>query len=341
MPDPDALPAGKLPLNLLTQLLAPLTPRDPRVRVGARTGEDAAIIDLGATLLVAAADPITFATDQIGHYAVAVNANDIAVRGATPRWFLATLLLPTGTTRADVQAIMDDLAAACRALDIDLVGGHSEVTSGIDRPIVAGTMLGEVAAQRLVTTGGARPGDALLLGGALAVEGSAVLAREAADALRARGVPPAMIARAADLLRHPGISVVAMARALCDAVQPHAMHDPTEGGLATALTELAAASGVGVHLAAPARLPFLPETRAFCRALGLDPLGLLASGALLAAVDPHDVPPALAALHSAGAGGQVIGQITAAAEGLTMAATEGTLPLPPFARDELARWLEG
>jgi hydrogenase expression/formation protein HypE len=119
------------------------------------------------------------------------------------------------------------------------------------------------------------------------------------------------------------------------------MHDPTEGGLATALTELAAASGVGVHLAAPARLPFLPETRAFCRALGLDPLGLLASGALLAAVDPHDVPPALAALHSAGAGGQVIGQITAAAEGLTMAATEGTLPLPPFARDELARWLEG
>jgi hydrogenase expression/formation protein HypE len=292
-------------------------------------------------MLVVAADPITFATDQIGHYAVAVNANDIAVRGATPRWFLATLLLPAGTTRADVQAIMEALAAACRALDIDLVGGHTEVTSGIDRPIVAGTMLGEVAAERLVTTSGARPGDALLLGGALAVEGTAVLAREAADALRARGVPPAMIARAADLLRDPGISVVTMARALCDAVQPHAMHDPTEGGLATALAELAAASAVGVHLAAPATLPFLPETRAVSRALGLDPLGLLASGALLAAVDPHDAPPALAALHSAGAGGQVIGQITAAAEGLTMAATEGTLPLPTFARDELARWLEG
>ena len=85
MPDPDTLPAGKVPLDLLTQLLAPLTPRDPRVRVGARTGEDAAIIDLGERLLVAAADPITFATDQIGRYAVAVNANDIAVRGATPR----------------------------------------------------------------------------------------------------------------------------------------------------------------------------------------------------------------------------------------------------------------
>jgi hydrogenase expression/formation protein HypE len=180
----------------------------------------------------------------------------------------------------------------------------------------------------------------LLLGGALAVEGTAVLAREAADALRAHGVPPAMIARAADLLRDPGISVVATARGLCDAVQPHAMHDPTEGGLATALAELAAASSVGVHLEAPARLPFLPETRAVCHALGLDPLGLLASGALLAAVDPNDASSALEALRSCGAG-QVIGRVTAAAEGLTMAATEGTLPLPTFARDELARWLEG
>jgi hydrogenase maturation factor len=341
MPDPDTLPVGKLPLDLLTQLLAPLTPRDPRVRVGARAGEDAAIIDLGARLLVVAADPITFATDQIGRYAVAVNANDVAVRGATPHWFLATLLLPAGTTRAGVQAIMDDLAAACGELEIDLVGGHTEVTSGINRPIVAGTMLGEVAPAHLVTTGGAQPGDALLLGGALAIEGTAVLAREAADALQARGVPSATIACGADLLRAPGISVVAMARVLCDTVQPHAMHDPTEGGLATALAEIAAASGVGVHLEAHARLPFLPETRAFCRALGLDPLGLLASGALLAAVDPNDASAALDALRSCGAGSRVIGRITAAAEGLTMATAEGPVPLPAFARDELARWLEG
>jgi hydrogenase maturation factor len=235
---------------------------------------------------------------------------------------------------------MDDLAAACRELEIDLVGGHTEVTSGIDRPIVAGTMLGEVAPAHLVTTGGARPGDALILGGALAIEGTAVLAREAGDALQARGVPSATIARSADLLRTPGLSVVAMARALCDAVQPHAMHDPTEGGLATALAELAAASGVGVHLEAPARLPFLPETRAFCRALGLDPLGLLASGALLAAVDPNHTSSALDALRTCGAG-QVVGRVTTAAEGLTMATAEGSVPLPAFARDELARWLEG
>jgi len=234
-PREDALPGGKLPPDLLAAVLAPLTPRDGRVRVGPRVGEDAAVIDLGDRLLVAAADPITFATDEIGRYVVAVNANDVAVRGATPRWLLATVLLPRGTTPDDVRALMADLAAACRALTVDLIGGHTEVTDAVTRPLVAGTMLGEVQPDCLVTTGGARPGDALVLGGALAIEGTAVLAREAAPTLRARGVPADTLDRARALLDTPGISIVAMARAVCDAVRPHALHDTTEGGLATAL----------------------------------------------------------------------------------------------------------
>jgi len=336
----DALPGGKLPLDLLAAVLAPLTPRDGRVRMGPRVGEDAAVIDLGDRLLVAAADPITFATDEIGHYVVAVNANDIAVRGATPRWLLATVLLPPGTTPDDVRALMAELAAACRALAIDLFGGHTEVTDAVSRPLVVGAMLGEVELDRLVTTGGAQPGDALLLGGALAIEGTAVLARQAAPTLRARGVPADILDRARALLHTPGISIVAMARAVCDAVRPHALHDPTEGGLATALAELAAASGAGVHLDAPVSLPVLPETRAVCRALSLDPLGLLASGALLVAVAPTDVAATLAALQACGASGGVIGRVTEVSAGLTMAGPAGTSALPTFARDELARWFE-
>lgn len=341
MVERQALPSGKLPLDLLAELLAPLAPRDPRVRLGARAGEDAAVIELGDRLLVAAADPITFAAEEIGRYAVAVNANDVAVRGATPRWFLATVLLPIGTAPDGVRALMADLGAACRELEIDLVGGHTEVTGGIDRPIVAGTMLGEVAPERLVTSGGARPGDVLLLCGALAVEGTAVLAREAAQALSARGVPATTIARGRELLRDPGISVVAMARTLCAAVRPRAMHDPTEGGLATALTELALASGTGLRLHAAETLPILPETRLCCDALGLDPLGLLASGALLAALDPADAPRALAALHAEAMQAQIIGQMTVPEQGLVIETPAGNAPLPAFARDELARWFEG
>jgi len=336
----DVLPGGKLPPDLLAAVLAPLTPRDGRVRVGPRVGEDAAVIDLGDRLLVAAADPITFATDEIGRYVVAVNANDVAVRGATPRWLLATVLLPRGTTSDDVRALMADLAAACRVLTVDLIGGHTEVTDAVTRPLVAGVMLGEVESDRLVTTGRARPGDALVLGGALAIEGTAVLARQATLTLRARGVPADTLDRARALLDTPGISIVAMAWAVCDAVRPRALHDPTEGGLATALAELAAASGAGIHLDAPVSLPVLPETRAVCTALGLDPLGLLASGALLAAVAPADVDATLAALQAYGAGGRVIERVTEASAGLTMAGPAGASALPTFARDELARWFE-
>jgi hydrogenase expression/formation protein HypE len=340
MPDATNLPTGKLPLELLTQVLGSLTPRDPRVLIGARTGEDAAVLDFGETLLVVTTDPITFATDEIARYAVAVNANDVAVRGATPRWFLATLLLPPGTTAESVRQLMQQLVAACRELEIDLIGGHTEVTGGLDRPIISGTMLGEVARDRLVTTGGARPGDALVLGGSLAVEGTALLARESRDALLARGVPLQVIERAAALLHDPGISVVRMARHLCDAVLPRAMHDPTEGGLATTLAELAGAARAGVRLVTTDALPLLPETRAICDALGLDPLGLLASGALLAAVDPADAAAAVAALQASGAGGKIIGHITDAAAGLTMRTARGVEPLPRFVRDELARWFE-
>src|SRR5215470_12526681 len=158
------LPVGKLRADALRAVFDKRPPRDPRVVVGPRVGEDAAVIDLGDRYLVATADPITFATDDVAWYALQVNANDIAVRGARPRWFLATLLLPEAATTEDsVSAMLEQLAAACDELDVALVGGHTEVTHGLARPIVAGTMLGEVDKDRLVTTGGAQIGDAIVM----------------------------------------------------------------------------------------------------------------------------------------------------------------------------------
>src|SRR5438477_405052 len=174
----SALPVGKLRADALRAVFDKLTPRDPRVVVGPRVGEDAAVIDLGDRYLVATADPITFATDDVAWYALQVNANDIAVRGARPRWFLATLLLPPGaTTEAAVASLFDQLHAACDELDVALVGGHTEITHGLDRPIVVGAMLGEVAKDRLVTIASGAllmtlaPGDASIVIHALAREG--------------------------------------------------------------------------------------------------------------------------------------------------------------------------
>src|SRR5437667_8139173 len=185
------LPIGKLRADALQAIFDKHPLKDPRVVVGPRVGEDAAVIDMGDRYLVATSDPITFATADIGWYALNVNVNDIAVRGARPRWFLATLLLPPGgTSHASVEALFADLHAACDELGVALVGGHTEITHGLDRPIVAGTMLGEVDKDKLVTTGGARVGDAGVMTKGVPLEGAAIIAREKEAEPRARGGSP-------------------------------------------------------------------------------------------------------------------------------------------------------
>jgi hydrogenase expression/formation protein HypE len=334
------LPLGKLPGDLLQAVLDKQATHDPRVIVGPRVGEDAAVIDLGDRYLVATSDPITFATDDLGWYALHVNANDIVVRGATPRWFLATLLLPQGRTDdVSVRALFDQLGEACAELEVALVGGHTEITHGIDRPIVAGTMLGEVAKDRLVTTGGAQVGDAIVLTKGVPLEGAAIIAREKEAELRARGVSPATIRRARNFLRSPGISVRPEAELACALATVHAMHDPTEGGIATALHELAAAAGVGLRVDRD-RITLLPEGRALCEALGLDPLGTIASGALLMTLAPAEAGIVIHALAREGIDSHFIGQVVPPEQGVTLTDGVRQWPLPTFARDEITKLFE-
>jgi hydrogenase expression/formation protein HypE len=334
------LPIGKLPGELLQAVLDKQVLRDPRVIVGPRVGEDAAVIDLGDRYLVATADPITFATDDLGWYALHVNANDVVVRGATPRWFLATLLLPEGKTDDEkVRALFAQLGEACEELEVALVGGHTEVTHGIDRPIVAGTMLGEVAKDKLVTTAGAQVGDAIVLTKGVPLEGAAIIAREKEAELRARGVPAATIRRARNFLRSPGLSVRPEAEIACELATVHAMHDPTEGGLATALHELATAAGVGLRVDRD-RIMILPEGRALCEAVGLDPLGTIASGALLMTMTPAEAGIVLHALAREGIDCHFIGQVVTPEQGVTLVEGTRQWPLPTFARDEIARLFE-
>ncbi len=332
--------AGKLPLELLTELLGRVKIADPRVVLGPKPGEDAALIDMGDRYLVAKTDPITFATDLIGWYLVQVNANDLAVMGATPRWLMATLLLPEGVAPEAVRGIFAQLLQACEALGVTLVGGHTEVTYGLPRPIAIGAMLGEALKDRVVLTSGARPGDSLILTKGIAIEGTAILAREAGGALRRAGLPQEAIQRARGLLFSPGISVLKDAAIACQAARVHAMHDPTEGGLVTGLLELARAADVGVEVDAQ-RIAVLPECRAFCEALGLDPFGLIASGALLAAVAPEDAVSLIEALGRQGIPAREIGRVTHARDGLKLRTADGLRDLPVFERDELARFFGG
>jgi hydrogenase expression/formation protein HypE len=333
----SVLKPGKLPPELLQRLLTSYISPDPRVIVGPAVGEDAAIIDMGDHYLIAKSDPITFATDAIGYYAVVVNANDIATRGGQPKWFLATLLLPEQTTSVSlVESIFAQIAQACHAFGIALVGGHTEVTYGLDRPIVAGHMLGEVAPAALITTAGARIGDVLLLTKGICLEGAALIARERAQDLSRLGVGEAVIERARNFLFDPGISVVREAHIAIDAGRVHAMHDPTEGGLAMAVHELATAARVGVVIE-PQLVPILEEAALLCRLYGLDPLGTIASGALLIAAPPEDAARIQQALRTNNIQCAAIGRIVPPSEGVVLDDGREIRPLSQYAQDEITK----
>jgi hydrogenase expression/formation protein HypE len=331
------LPAGKLPGELLSALLARYTRPDPRVLIGPGVGRDAAAIAFGDRTLVVKSDPVTFATADAGWYLVNVNANDLACMGATPRWLLTTALFPDGaTTPTLVEETFASLDAAASAIGVALVGGHCEITVGLERLILVGQLLGEAEPGELYDLRSARSGDAVLLCGGIAVEGTALLAREAADSLS--DLDADLLTRAQNFLNTPGISVLPAAHALRAARVPvRGLHDPTEGGLATALSELAAATGLGIEIE-DARINVYPECVEICKALSLDPLGLIASGALLAVVPPDGVSQAQRALVDAGLRCARVGAVTHAHAGAWLLRDGRREPMPTFAVDEIARY---
>ncbi len=337
MNDSAVFPTGKLPLEYLHTLLARYVQVDERLVAGPRVGEDVAVIDMGDRYMVVKTDPITFATDQIGWYAVHVNANDVATSGARPLWMLNTVLLPERrTTPALVDDIFDQLHRACESLGITLVGGHTEVAWGLERPIVVGVLIGEVERERLHMTSDARVGDHVLLVKGIPIEGTAIIAREKYEELRRRGFSQDMLDKARNYLYEPGISVVSAAHMAVDHPGVHAMHDPTEGGLATGLHELAFAASAGVTLYRD-RVPVLPEGEALCRAFGLDPLGVIASGALLVTVTPQHSASLMGRYQALGIPCAHVADLVPAEEGCTVIDGQGRHLLPRYDSDEIAR----
>ena len=328
---------GKLPSSFLARLLAAYAPLDDGVIVGPGIGRDAAAIEFGDRILVAKTDPITFATEHAATYLVDVNGNDLACLGARPRWLLVTALLPEGITAGEVEEQFAELAAACAARNIALVGGHTEVSAGLDRTILVGMMLGEATREGLLRPGGARPGDRLLLTKAIALEGTALLARERGHEL-AVVLGDDLVRRAQHLLVEPGISVVRDVDRLLPVGGITALHDPTEGGLGTGVRELASAASCGAVLYEE-RLPILPETRAIAGAFGLDPLGMLASGALLIAARPGAAPALMSAADEAGIPIADIGEIAPEADGFVLVTVNGRRSLPEWTTDEVSRAL--
>jgi hydrogenase maturation factor len=322
---------GKVSPLTLRRRIFPYLGRRPDVLVHAAVGQDCAVLDFGPFACVVTCDPITGASARLGRLAVHVACNDLAATGAEPVGVLLTLLLPVAATEDDLDRIMQEAGEAARRVGVEIVGGHTEVTPGIARPLAVAAAIGRAPRAGCVSAGGGRPGDWLVLTKGAGVEGTAILAEDLGARLR-RCVDEATLLRARAFIER--ISVVPEGRVGAHAGVT-AMHDVTEGGVLTGTWELAEASGCGVRLDADA-VPVAEETRAVCAALDVDPLGLIGSGAMLmATADPQ---PLLAALADAGIPAAVIGRLTEGPREVVRAGR--TTALAPLERDELWRVLD-
>jgi len=334
------LPLGKLDFSLLDKLLKKYQSKfDSRLIIGPKIGEDAAVIEYQDRYLVAKTDPITFATEKIGWYAVQVNANDIATRGAVPKWFQATILLPEKkTTEALIDRIFSQIYDACNKLNITVIGGHTEISYNLDRPIIVGSMLGEVEKDKLISTSGAKPGDVIILTKGIVIEGISIIAREKQEELKKRGYQKSFIQKCKDFIYEPGLSVLKEAL-LANQFEVHAMHDPTEGGISAGLYEIAAASRVGLMIERE-EIPILEESRILCKEYNLDPLRTIASGALLIVAPQNNAKQLIAVLNRNEIKSSLIGEIKEKSFGVKMLSSGNITDLNFSAKDEITKIFE-
>ncbi len=317
---------GKLKHEFLGQLLSEIDIQDNRVIMGSKIGEDAAVIDIpGKNYLVAKTDPITFATEEIGYYAVIINVNDLVCTGAKPKWFQSTILLPYNITTSDmIEKIFNDIHNTCKSMEITVIGGHTEVTPGLNRPIVIGSLIGEVEKEKLVLTSGAESGDALILTKGIFIEGTSIIGREKENDLMKKGLDQRFINKCKNFLYNPGISVLNEALLANNHFHIKSMHDPTEGGLATGIAEMTIASNTGA-LIDETKIKILPEPLKLSKIFNLNPLNTISSGTLLIAIQEDYSTELIELLKRNSIFAEKIGKFTHKENGLKIKKKDGKI----------------
>ncbi|MDR1979610.1 MAG: hydrogenase expression protein [Synergistaceae bacterium] len=303
---PEYNTPGKLPPEILKDdVLRYSGALRPEVLIGPGLGEDAALIRWGeAPYLVAASDPVVGATHGAGRLLVHINANDVACKGGDPAWFVATLIVPAEEGLTRVRRLMEEIHATCRSLGIAVVGGHTELTDRYDHPVLVGTMLGpsrhDLRADKI------REGDLVLVTKHVGLEGMSIIAHDRPDLLSFLNEAELNQVRS----WQNDLSVLREARLLRDFARY--LHDPTEGGLAGGLLEARHSCGLGLALDRP--IPLSPLTARASEKIGFDPLHLISSGVLMAALPPEGAEEAMRRLSEEGIDASVIGRFTAPRE---------------------------
>ena len=300
---------GKVPNDILNKLILSKINnfrQDVILRPG--IGEDCTAIDFGQFDCVISTDPITGAINEIGKLSVHISCNDIASSGVEPLGLMVTLLCPTTITEKELEFIMDQICATSKELNVEILGGHTEVTPAVNRVVISTTAIGKAPKGRLITSNGAKVGDSVLITKFAGLEGTAIIANDFEDVLK-QSLDAATIQRAKSFINQ--ISVVKEG-VLAGELGVSAMHDVTEGGVLGAAWEIAEASGLGIIINKN-DIPVDSATLEICKLFSIDPLRLISSGSMIIATsnadelfriyNEHQIPVAC------------IGKITPASEG--------------------------
>ena len=323
--------AGKLSPQMLENLIFKhFKNRRQDTMVGPDIGVDCGILDFGDNICVVSSDPITGAVKDIGRLAVHVSCNDIASAGIESIALLVTIMVPEGTSEQVLEGIALQMGRESSKLNVDIVGGHTEITNAVNRVIISCTAIGKGHKEKLITAKGARIGDSVLVTKTAGLEGSSILATDYENSLIGN-IPEELIDEAKSYINH--ISVVKEG-IIAGKFGVNAMHDVTEGGILGAAWEIAQASKTGIELWRDS-IPVTRATRAICRHFNLDPLRLISSGCMLMTTDrPKELKELI---QGQGIRCEIIGRII---EDMRVIVTDGRAqPIIPPVRDELYKLL--
>ncbi len=296
--------SGKLPSDILERnIFSSFKFRRKEVLVRPQIGEDCSVLDFGDYACVISTDPITGAVNEIGRLAVHISCNDVAANGVEPFGLLLTILAPEGTTLEELQSIVRQAAEEAASLNVEIIGGHTEITKAVNRVVLSTTAVGRARKDKVVKSSGAQLGDAVILTKWAGLEGTAIIAHDLERRLKGR-IKEGFLENARSFMKH--ISVLKEGL-IAGEMGASAMHDVTEGGVLGALWEIAEASRVGLRIYGD-KIPIRPETKAICGVLGLEPLKLISSGCML--ITYNDGEGMLHRLTSEGVPAAIIGEVT-------------------------------
>ncbi len=325
------LNVGKLDSDLLKKaVIDKITFRRPEVLVRAGVGEDCAVIDLGEYECVMSTDPITAAVSEIGKLAIHISCNDIASNGIEPVGIMLAVMLPVGTTEEDVETIMSQAAQAAKTCRVEIIGGHTEVTPAVNKPVIVSTAVGKGKKWQSASAGNIKEGDFIIMTKNAGLEGTGIIAGDYEEELL-KFLTREEIEAAKEMLEH--VSVVTDG-VVAGSIGTNGMHDVTEGGILGAIWEMCQIGNVGAEVWGD-EVPVSEVTRKICRHYGIEYMRLISSGCMLIMSQPEKKDEIIEKLEASGVPAKVIGKIVPAEEGLFVMEKGVRKPIEPPKADEL------